>query len=78
LLSLRDHQISLQAYGAFKATRGPSLEVLEAESAARDLAPGQKTTGVISFTATQDSAPQLYQLNFGNDQDQSLTVAAVL
>jgi hypothetical protein len=78
LLSLRDHQITPQAYSAFKVSSGPALEVLEAESAARDLASGQKTTGVISFAAAQDGTPRLYQLNFGSDQNQSLTVAAVL
>ena len=78
LMSLRDRQLSPQTYGAFKAKPGASLAVVQAESAAHDLAPGQRTTGVISIGISQDNAPQIYQLNFGADKDRPLTVEAVL
>jgi hypothetical protein len=78
LLSLRDHQLSPQTFGAFKAKPGSSLAALEAESLTRDLAPGQKTTGVISIRSSRSGPPQLYQLNFGTDQNRPLTVEAVL
>ncbi|MGC1360747.1 MAG: hypothetical protein WA826_06205, partial [Silvibacterium sp.] len=78
LLSLRNHQLSPQTFGAFKAKTGPSLAVVQADSVTRDLAPGQKTTGVVSIGSSQGNPPQLYQLNFGADQGQPLTVEAVL
>jgi hypothetical protein len=78
LLGLRNHQLSPQTFGAFKAKQGASLAVVQAESATRDLAPGQKTTGVISIGSSQDNPPQIYQLNFGTNLDRPLTVEAVL
>ena len=78
LMSLRDRQLSPQTYGAFKAKPGASLAVVQAESAAHDLAPGQRTTGVISIGMSQGNPPQIYQLNFGADKDRPLTVEAVL
>jgi hypothetical protein len=78
LLSLRNHQLSPQAFEAFKAKLGSSLTVVQAESTILDLAPGQKTTGVLSIGSSQNNPPQLYQLNFGTDQNRPLTVEAVL
>ena len=78
LMSLRDRQLSPRTYGSFKAKPGSNLAVVQAESAAHDLAPGQKTTGVISIGSSQGNPPQIYQLNFGADQNRPLTVEAVL
>ncbi len=78
LTSLRDHQLAPQTFGAFKAKLGSSLTAVQAQSTIRDLAPGQKTTGVLSIGSSQSNSPQLYQLNFGTDQGRSLTVEAVL
>jgi hypothetical protein len=78
LLSLRNHQLSPQTFGSFKAKPGSSLAVVQAESVTQDLAPGQKTTGVVSIGSFQGNPPQFYQLNFGTDQGQPLTVEAVL
>ncbi|HEY0308154.1 MAG TPA: TrbG/VirB9 family P-type conjugative transfer protein [Acidobacteriaceae bacterium] len=78
LLGLRNHQLSPHTFEAFKAKQSASLTVIQAESVARDLAPGEKTTGVISVKSSQSNPPQLYQLNFGAGQSQPLTVEAVL
>jgi hypothetical protein len=78
LISLRNHQISSQTFAAFKATQAPGLQVMQAESAARDLAPGEKTMGVISVGSSKGNPPQIYQLNFGADQNGPLKVEAVL
>jgi len=78
LLGLRNHQLSPQIFGSFKARRGSNLAVVQAEAASHDLGPGQKTTGVISVGASQTNPPQLYQLNFGADQLGPITVEAVL
>ena len=78
LMSLKDHQISSQTFAAFKATQVSGLQVMQAESAARDLAPGEKTTGVISIGSSAGNPPQIYQLNFGADQNGPLKVEAVL
>ena len=51
---------------------------MQAESGLRDLAPGEKTTGVISIEISTGNPPQIYQLNFGVDQNGPLTVEAVL
>jgi Conjugal transfer protein len=78
LLSLRNHQLSSQAFDAFRAKSGSIITVVQAESVAQDLAPGEKTTGVLSIGSPQSNPPQLFQLNFGSDQGKPLTVEAVL
>lgn len=78
LLALRNHQLAPQIFGAFKTKPGSSLPVVQAESVTRDLAPGQKTTGVVSVGNIQGTIPQIYQLNFGATQDRPLTVEVVL
>jgi len=78
LLALRNHQLAPQTFGAFKAKPGSSLAVIQAESVMRDLAPGQKTTGVVSIGSSQGTVPQIYQLNFGAAQNQPLTVVEVV
>jgi hypothetical protein len=78
LLSLRNHQLSTQTFDVFKTKPGSSFTVIQTESVARDLAPGQKTTGVLSIGSTQGNPPQILQLNFGSDHGKPLTVEAVL
>jgi hypothetical protein len=78
LQSLRNHQITSRAFTAFKAKQVSDLTVMQADSGTRDLAPGEKTTGVISIGTSTDNPPQIYQLNFGADQNGSLKVEAVL
>ena len=78
LLSLRDHQITSQTFEAFKARQVSGLQVIQAESARRDLAPGEKTTGVLSIGSSTGNPPQIYQLSFGADQNGPLKVEAVL
>jgi hypothetical protein len=78
LVSLRDHQLAPQIFAAFKAKPGSSLAVVQAETAHRDLSPGEKTTGVISIQSSAGNAPQIYQLSFGADQSGDLKVEAVL
>jgi hypothetical protein len=78
LLSLRNHQLSTQTFDVFKTKPGSSFTVVQTEYMARDLAPGQKTTGVLSIGSTQGNPPQILQLNFGSDHGKPLTVEAVL
>jgi hypothetical protein len=78
LISLRNHQLSTQTFDAFKTKLGSSFTVVQTESVARDLAPGQKTTGVLSIGSSQGNPPQILQLNFGSDHGKPLTVEAVL
>jgi hypothetical protein len=78
LVSLRNHQITSRTFTAFRAKRVSDLTVMQAESGVRDLAPGEKTTGAISIGASTENPPQIYQLNFGADQDGPLKVEAVL
>jgi hypothetical protein len=78
LLGLRNHQLSTQTFDAFKAKPGSSFTVVQTESVARDLAPGQRTTGVLSIESTEGNPPQIFQLNFGSDHGKPLTVEAVL
>src|SRR5277367_78158 len=78
LLSLRNHQISTQTFDSFKVKPGSNFPVGQAESLDRDLAPGQKTTGVLSIGSPAGNPPQLLQLNFGSDQGKPLSVEAVL
>ena len=78
LVSLRNHQITSRAFTSFKATQVSGLTVMQAESGVRDLAPGEKTTGVISIGISTGNPPQIYQLNFGADQNRPLKIEAVL
>jgi len=77
LTSLRNHQLNQKTYSTLKAGRGVTLDV-QAESAPRDLAPGEKVTGVIGIKGMDLNQPRLYQLNFGIVQNRSVTAEAVL
>jgi hypothetical protein len=77
LVSLRDHQLAPRTFSAFKAKQSTSVPVLRAECASRDLAPGEKTGGVISFQRPAGDAPELYEFSFGRDQSGPLRVEAV-
>ena len=78
LVSLKTHQISSQTFAAFKARQVTCIPVTQAENGTRDLAPGEKTTGVISIASSMGNPPQIYQLNFGTDQNGPLKVEVVL
>jgi hypothetical protein len=78
LVSLKNHQINSQTFAAFKARQVSGLSVMQAETSTRDLAPGEKTTGVISIGGSTGNSPQIYQLNFGADQNGPLKVEVVL
>jgi hypothetical protein len=78
LLGLVNHQLSAQIFAAFEAKPGSSLTVIQADSAERDLAPGKRTTGVVSVGSPQGNPPEIYQLNFGYDQNRPLMAEAVL
>jgi len=79
LVSLRNRQISPQTFAAFKTTLGLSIPVVIADPpVATDVAPGGKSTGVVTIHVSQGSQPQLYQLHFGNSQSGPIAVEAVL
>ncbi len=78
LVGLRNHQLSPETFASFKAKPGTSITVVQAESASKDLAPGRKTTGVVSIGSSSGNSPQIYKLNFGNDQNAPLSVVVVL
>jgi hypothetical protein len=78
LVSLRDHQIASRTFTAFKTKQVSGIDVMQAESGTRDLAPGEKTTGVISIGIPTGNPTQIYQLSFGADQNGPLQVEAVL
>jgi hypothetical protein len=76
--SLRDHQLSPRTFGKFKADPGVNVPVVNAEFGSTDIAPGSKSTGVVTIRASQGSQPQLYQFHFGNSQSGPIAVEAVL
>jgi hypothetical protein len=78
LVSLRNHQLKHKTYASFKTHRGVALEVAQTESNPRDLAPGEKATGVIAIKETDGNQSRLYQLNFGIDRNRPVTAEAVL
>ncbi len=77
LTRLRNHQLDQTMYASLKAGRGVALDVQE-EFAPRDLAPGEKVTGVIGIKGVDLNQPRLYQLNFGIDRNRPVTAEAVL
>ena len=79
IVSLRDRQISPQTFAAYKTKLGPSIPVVSADPPeATDVAPGGKSTGVVTIRVSPGSQPQLYQLHFGNSQSGPIAVEAVL
>ena len=78
LLSLRNHHLTAQTFAAYKTKPGASLAVIQAETVTNDIAPGEKTTGLVSVHSLEGNPPQLYLLNFGADQGQPIVVEAVL
>ena len=78
LVSLRNHQITSRTFSQFKTKQGSVLAALEAQSAIRDLAPGEKATGVISVGVSLSDQPQIYQLDFGADQGGPVRAEVVL
>lgn len=76
--SLRDHQLSAQTFSAFKASHGPGVQLVHAELQVRDLAPGQKTIGVISIRSSDTNPPTLFEFDFGRDATHPVTTEAVL
>lgn len=78
LISLKNHQLSQQAYEAFKPRLGATVPLTSNRAEATDLNPGQRTTGVLSIQESDNSSPQLYQMRFGASQTGAITVEAVL
>jgi hypothetical protein len=78
LVSPKNHQINSQTFAAFKARQVSVLAVMHAETSTHDLARGEKTTGVISIGSSTGSPSQIYQLNFGTDQNGPLKVEVFL
>jgi hypothetical protein len=77
LLSLKNQQITSRTFSKFKTKQSSDVGV-QADSNTRDLAPGERATGVISIGTSAGSSPQIYQLNFGSDRSGPLKVEAVL
>jgi hypothetical protein len=78
-VSLRNRQISPQTFAAFKTKLGSSIPVVSADPlVATDVAPGGKSTGVVTIRVSPGSQPQFYQLHFGNSQGGPIAVEAVL
>ena len=78
LPDLHDHQLKHKTYASLKVRRGVLLDLAQAEPTPRDLAPGEKATGVIAIKGTNGNQIRLYQLNFGVDQNRPVTAEAVL
>ncbi|HEY4051859.1 MAG TPA: TrbG/VirB9 family P-type conjugative transfer protein [Acidobacteriaceae bacterium] len=78
LLGLKNHQLRSSETDVFKAKRGNTLSVLTADGSGKDLAPGQKMTGVISVRDAAQNPSQIYELSFGTDNAKPITVEAVL
>ena len=78
LISLRNHQLSVKTFESFRAKPGSSLTIVQAETTAKDLAPGQKTAGIVSVHSAEGNPPQLYELTFGADHGELIAVEAVL
>jgi len=54
LVSLKNHQITSQTFAAFKARSVSGIPVTQTEAGTRDIAPGEKTTGVISIESSTE------------------------
>ena len=78
IMSLKNHQLTSKTFSAFKARGNSPVEATQSESGARDLAPGDKTTGVVSIGDSRTDGPQLYQFDFGTDRSGPVRVEAVL
>jgi Conjugal transfer protein len=78
LASLKNHQLRPSLADNFRAKAGQPLTVVSAESSARDVAPGETVTGVVSVKNAQTNPPQLFQVQFGTDTTRPVTADTVL
>jgi hypothetical protein len=78
LVSLKNHQLTSKTFSAFKARGNSPVEATQSGSGARDLAPGDQTTGVVSIGESLTDRPQLFQFDFGTDRSVPVRVEAVL
>lgn len=77
LVALRDVQISDAALAQFEGTTTSQVPVRSARVSARDVAPGSKVEGVVSFKKT-GTQPEIYQFLFSNDGSHRVEATAVL
>jgi hypothetical protein len=75
--SLRDTQVSDQWLAAFPGSSTSQISLRETSVSIHDIAPGQSAQGVLCFARPQ-SAPQIYQFVFANDENHPIHVTAVL
>ncbi len=78
LASLKNHQLRQAFADNFKAKRGQPLTMVSADTSAKDVAPGESVTGVVSVRNAQTNPPQLFELHFGTDVARPVTAEAVL
>jgi hypothetical protein len=78
LASLKNHQLRPSLADNFRAKPGQPLTVVSADNSARDLAPGETVTGVVSVKNANSNPPQLFRLQFGTDSTRPVTADTVL
>jgi hypothetical protein len=78
LFALRNHQLSPQTLGGFKAKPDGTATSVAGESVQTDVLPGASTTGYVMVHADSSTAPEIYQLNFGSSASGSLIQTVVI
>ncbi len=66
LLALRNHQLTTQMISSFKARPNGASSEVSGQILQSDVQPGASTIGYVLIRNLTDSAPEIYQLDFGS------------
>lgn len=78
LLALRNHQLSTQTLGSFKAKSDGTAATVAGRSMQVDVPAGSSTTGYVLIPTYSGVAPNIYQFNFGSSALGSLVETVVI
>ena len=66
LLALRNHQLTPQMISSFKAKANGASSEVSGQILQSDVQPGASTSGYVLIPSLTNSAPEIYQLDFGS------------
>ncbi|MDE3103860.1 MAG: TrbG/VirB9 family P-type conjugative transfer protein [Acidobacteriota bacterium] len=78
LVALRNHQLSSQTLGSFKAKSNGASVVLAGQMQQSDVQPGTSTSGFVLIRAVNGSTPEIFHLDFGSTTSGPIVLAVVI
>lgn len=78
LLALRNHQLTSQTLGSFKAKPNSVPVTVTGMAQQPDVQPGSSTSGYVLIRPVNGTSPEIYQLDFGTSASGSLIETVVI